>query len=194
MLPELWDYLFSPQLSHLKAWYDEQAASLADTPSRPRKLKLLEQVYNEILDFGTNQFAVYYNDWLTEGVQAPPIPIIHFPSVFVCGGQQGSSLGHSSELSSSMCPSSPEPVISKTLYDAVIGRSNKPGIDKAEEWGEADGFNNCMRSSGGSAVVKGTLAYFSETVKNMNFSVEEDLAKSVLDDALFPVSFCFFVF
>ncbi|XP_040991013.1 putative E3 ubiquitin-protein ligase LIN [Juglans microcarpa x Juglans regia] len=169
LLPELWDYLFSPHLSHLKAWYNQQAASLADTPSRSRKLKFLEEVYNEILDSGTNQFAVYYNDWLTEGVQAPPIPIIHFP-----------------ELSSSMGSSSPQPAISKKLYDAVIGRSNEPGIDKAEEWGEADGFNDCMRSSGGSAVVKGTLAYSSETVKYMNFAVEEDSIKSVMDDALFP--------
>lgn len=176
----------------MKAWFNQQANSLADTPSRARKLKLLEEVYDEILDSGTNQFAVSYNDWLTEGIQAPPIPIIHLPSIFVCGGQQGSSLGHSSELSSSIGPFSPQPMISKKLYDAVIGCSNKAGIDTAEVWGDADGFNDCMRSSCGSDVFKGTLAYSSEMVKHMKHAVEEDLTKSELNDAFFPVSFSFF--
>ncbi|KAK9273543.1 hypothetical protein L1049_018353 [Liquidambar formosana] len=104
LLPELWDHLFLPHLSHLKAWYNQESESLTDTPSRPRKLKLLEKVYNEILDSGTYQFAVYYKDWLTEGVEAPSIPSIRIPSVSVQKFEQGGLHSHSSEVASPVGP------------------------------------------------------------------------------------------
>ncbi|GKV12589.1 hypothetical protein SLEP1_g23714 [Rubroshorea leprosula] len=52
LLPELWEDMFSPHLSHLKDWYNQEAESLVESPTRAKKLKLLDKVYNEILDSG----------------------------------------------------------------------------------------------------------------------------------------------
>lgn len=190
LLPDLWDSLFFPHLSHLKEWYNQEADSLADTPSRQRKLKLLEKVYSDILDSGTYQFAAYYKDWLTEGVEAPSLPSIQIPSVSVWESQQGSSLGDSSEseLSNSSGPFSSQPMVSKKLYDALFGCSSKPGVDEAEDDGETGNSNNCMRSFGGSAVVNQTLTGASESVECTDQDIDEDSTESVLDDAFLPVS------
>ncbi|KAG2671351.1 hypothetical protein I3760_14G131000 [Carya illinoinensis] len=169
LLPELWDCLFSPHLLHLKEWYIQQVDSLADEQSKPRKMKLILNVYNEILDSGTYQFAIYYKNWLTLGVETPPIP--------------GSLLGQASEPSSSNGPFSPQPMMSKKLYDVVFSHSSKPGVDKAEDSREAENIHDCMISSGGSSVIKETLTYFFETVKYMNWGDEKDLTKIELDDA-----------
>ncbi|KAM4084493.1 hypothetical protein ACB094_08G136400 [Castanea mollissima] len=183
LLPELWDYLFLPHLSHLKDWYNKEADSLADALRRTRKLKLLEKVYNEILDSGTYQFAVYYKDWLTEGVEAPSVPSIDIPSASLWGARQGSSFSHSSELSSSRGPFSPQPMVSKRLYDAVFSSSTKAGVNEAEDSGEAENIDDCTRSIGDSDLVKETLTYSSEAVKYSDHDLEEDSYKSVLDDA-----------
>ncbi|OMP03435.1 hypothetical protein COLO4_10424 [Corchorus olitorius] len=162
LLPELWDYLFFPHLSHLKAWYNQEADSLSDAPRRERKLELLEKVYNEIMDSGTYQLAVYYKDWLTEGVEAPPFPSIHIPSVSVRDIREEDSFAHSPELSSSAGRFTPQPMVSKKLYDAVFGRASKPGLQEAE-----DNCDSSMRSSDGSSVhVKQTLTFSSEAVKH----------------------------
>ncbi|PIA53158.1 hypothetical protein AQUCO_00900038v1 [Aquilegia coerulea] len=140
LLPELWDYLFLPNLSDLKLWYDQEVSSIPDTSSRPRKLKLLEKVYNEILDSGTYQFAVYYKDWLTEGVEAPAVPSVHIPSVSVQGFRQ------SPELASPIA----HPMISKKLYDSVFGNSNELGdVDEVDGGEVEDNFDNCESSFGG---------------------------------------------
>ncbi|OMO69099.1 hypothetical protein CCACVL1_19655 [Corchorus capsularis] len=162
LLPELWDYLFFPHLSHLKAWYNQEADSLSDAPRRERKLELLEKVYNEIMDSGTYQLAVYYKDWLTEGVEAPPFPSIHIPSVSVRDIREEDSLAHSPELPSSSSRFTPQPMVSKKLYDAVFGRASKPGLQEAE-----DNYDSSIRSSDGSSVhVKQTLTFSSEAVKH----------------------------
>lgn len=188
LLPELWDYLFLPHLSHLKDWYNKEADSLADTLKRTRKLKLLEKVYNEILDSGTYQFAVYYKDWLTEGFEAPSVPSIDIPSTSLWGARQGSSFSHSSELSSSSGPFSPQPMVSKRLYDAVFSSSTKAGVNEAEDSGEAENVDDCTRSIGDSDLVKETLTYSSKAVKYSDHDLEEDSYKSVLDDAFLSVS------
>lgn len=188
LLPELWDYLFLPHLSHLKDWYNKEADSLADTLIRTRKLKLLEKVYNEILDSGTYQFAVYYKDWLTEGFEAPSVPSIDIPSTSLWGARQGSSCSHSAELSSSSGPFSPQPMVSKRLYDAVFSSSTKAGVNEAEDSGEAENVDDCTRSIGDSDLVKETLTYSSEAVKYSDHDLEEDSYKSVLDDAFLSVS------
>lgn len=188
LLPELWDYLFLPHLSHLKDWYNKEADSLADTLIRTRKLKLLEKVYNEILDSGTYQFAVYYKDWLTEGFEAPSVPSIDIPSTSLWGAWQGSSFSHSAELSSSSGPFSPQPMVSKRLYDAVFSSSTKAGVNEAEDSGEAENVDDCTRSIGDSDLVKETLTYSSEAVKYSDHDLEEDSYKSVLDDAFLSVS------
>ncbi|KAF9597997.1 hypothetical protein IFM89_023512 [Coptis chinensis] len=152
LLPELWDVLFLPNLSHLKVWYDQEASSIQDTSSKSRKLKLLEKVYNEILDSGTYQFAVYYKDWLTEGVETPSIPSIHVPSMSVLGFPKGSSHGHSPELASPVGSVSSQPLISKKLYDTVFGLSQKlEGVDEVEGGDEGEDFDNCASSFDGTA-------------------------------------------
>ncbi|KAK3205038.1 hypothetical protein Dsin_019084 [Dipteronia sinensis] len=183
LLPELWDYLFSPHLSHLKVWYNQEADSLTDEPNRLGKLKLLEKAYSEIVDSGTYQFAVYYKDWLTEGVEAPSIPSIQIPPVSVRILQKKGSHGHSSELASPASPFSPKPMVSKKLYDAVFRRLSKPRADDAEDDGETENYENYTRSSDGSVVeVKHALTYISEIVKCTSQDIEEGSAKSAQDD------------
>ncbi|CAL5425668.1 unnamed protein product [Camellia sinensis] len=191
LLPELWDYLFLPHLSHLKAWYIQEADSLADTPIKSRKLKLLEKVYNEIMDSGTYQFAFYYKDWLTEGVEAPSIPSIHIPSISVQGIQkeylrshsvqevhQERWFGQSLDVGSPTGPFSPQPMVSKRLYEAVFGHSNKPGANEVvEHFKGSENFDTTSISSDGSAIEdKQALTCSSGKVKHMDQDIERDNA------------------
>ncbi|XP_010265971.1 PREDICTED: putative E3 ubiquitin-protein ligase LIN-1 isoform X2 [Nelumbo nucifera] len=148
LLPELWDYLFLPHLTHLRVWYNQEADSIPDTSSRQKKLKLLEKAYNEVLNTGTHQFAVYYKDWLTEGVEGPALPSIQFPSVSVKLVVDGDSDGNSPELGPGQVdPALPKMMISKKLHTAVFGQSNKlDGLDEVEDGeGEAE-FDICARN------------------------------------------------
>ncbi|GMI97475.1 hypothetical protein HRI_003416800 [Hibiscus trionum] len=184
-LPELWDDLFYPHLSHLEAWYNQEASSLSDAPGRERKLKLLEKVYNETLDSSTYQLASYYKDWLTEGIEAPSFPSIYVPSVSVGNIQQEDSLGHSPDLASPTGPFSPQPMVSKKLYDAVFGRSSKPGLEETGD-NESHYYDTCGRSSDSSTVyVKQTLTCSSETVNYRYQNNGEASSKSPQDDASF---------
>lgn len=191
LLPELWEHLFSPHLSHLKAWYNQKEAEiLVDTPSKTRRLKLLQKVYNEHLDSGTHIFAVYYKDWLTEGAESPTIPSIGIPSLSVSSttSRRGSSLGHSSESASSSEPFSPQPMVSKKLYDSVFGSSNKSGVCEVEDEDskDEDSLESCVRGSYGSTIVKQTLIYESETIKFTDQNTE-DFTPSVPVGAFHPV-------
>lgn len=175
LLPELWDDIFLPHLSHLKAWYNQEADSLADAPSKGRKLKLLEKVYNEIVDSGTYQFAAYYKDWLTEGVEAPSIPSIHIPSVSVQGVKQGGLHSHSPESGSPLVPFSPQPMVSKLLYDSVFDGSVKSGADQVEDFEEAENYDISRRSSDGSANEedKETLTYSSDVADLKDLDIQK---------------------
>ncbi|XP_061367649.1 putative E3 ubiquitin-protein ligase LIN-1 isoform X2 [Gastrolobium bilobum] len=185
LLPELWEHLFSPQLSHLKAWCNKEAEILVDAASKTGKLKLLQKVYDEHLDSGTHTFAVYYKDWLAEGVESPSIPSIGIPSISVTGSQQVSSHGHSSESASSPEPFSPQPLVSKKLYDSVFGNSSKPGVYEVKDNEDEDKLENCVRGSYGSTIVEQTIVYESETVKFTDQDVE-DFTQSVLVGAFHP--------
>ncbi|CAL1373173.1 unnamed protein product [Linum trigynum] len=102
LLHDLWDYLLFPHLSHLKLWYNHEAESLPSTPSKIRKVKLLDKVYNETMDSGTYQFSVYYKDWLTEGIEAPSVPSVRIPSFSSQSlSSQGGSNDHSPRISES---------------------------------------------------------------------------------------------
>lgn len=187
LLPELWDYLFLPQLSHLKVWYNQEADSLADAPSRQRKLELLEKVYNEILDSGTHQFASYYKDWLTEGVEAPSVPSIPVPSVSVGQVDPGISCSHSQELATPLIPFSTHPMVSKKLYNTVFGYSIEPQVGEVEEGGEAE--YNYVRFSGDSAIDdKQAVTHSPEAVKHNNQHAEEHLMETPYHEASHPVS------
>ncbi|MED6124883.1 hypothetical protein PIB30_063139 [Stylosanthes scabra] len=159
LLPELWEQLFAPQLTHFRTWYNKEAEILANTPNRTRKMKLLQEVYNEHLDSGTRIFAVYYKDWLTEGVESPAIPSISVPSI---------SFGHSSESATSTEPFSPQPMVSKKLYDSVFSSSSKTKVYDAE-----DKIPVFVPGSYSSTIVKQTLTYESETTKFTDQDIED---------------------
>ncbi|KAF4359178.1 hypothetical protein F8388_005287 [Cannabis sativa] len=161
LLPELWDYLFSPHLSHLKIWYNQEANSLLDTQEKPRKLKLLDKMYNELVDSGTYQFAIYYKDWLTEGVETTPVPSILAP-VLVSESRKGNSSEMSSSPNSN--PFSPQPMVSKTLYNAMFRRASKAVSEDLE-----------IENSDDSPVVKHTLT----EVKFYGDVVEEKSSSSL---------------
>ncbi|KAL9297555.1 hypothetical protein ACSQ67_023451 [Phaseolus vulgaris] len=185
LLPELWEHLFSPQFSHLKAWYEKEEEVLVDTPNKTRRLKLLQEVYNEHLDSGTHIFAVYYKDWLTEGVESPTIPSIGIPSVSVTGSQEGSSLGHSFESASSIDPFSPQPMVSKKLYDSMFGSFGRPGVYQVKDVKDDGNQDNCVKGSHGSTFVKQTLTYESETVKFTDQDIE-GFSQGVAIDTIKP--------
>ncbi|XP_047327853.1 uncharacterized protein LOC124931438 isoform X2 [Impatiens glandulifera] len=129
LLAEVWDHLFYPHLSHLKIWYEEEANSLADSPNKMKKLKLVEKVYNEKLDSGTQQFASYYKDWLTEGTLVPAIPSIPIPSTIsvhrVLETVEDGFEYHSAQRIQ-FGGFDKHPMVSKRLYDSVFSHSHKP--------------------------------------------------------------------
>ncbi|XP_015083192.1 putative E3 ubiquitin-protein ligase LIN-2 [Solanum pennellii] len=128
LLPDLWNRVFLPHLSHLKVWHDSEANFLRDLRNKSRKLNLLDKLYTENLDKGTYLFAVYYKDWLTEGAEIPLVPSIQIPSKSV--SRQGSF----SNLNSSVGGFSPQPVVSKKLYDEVFRRSHILGAESEESY------------------------------------------------------------
>ncbi|KAJ9540507.1 hypothetical protein OSB04_027013 [Centaurea solstitialis] len=163
LVPELWENVFHPHLSHLEVWYNQEVHDLADDPHNTRKLKQLKKVYYEILDSGTYQFALYYKDWLTDGVEAPSIPSINVPSVSVQGNQHEGVSGHSSEFGS---PSfSSQPMVSKKLYDSVFGRMHKPTTAEAEDYQYSQRSDDDKYSFDGSVV---------EDKRTLTYSLEED--------------------
>ncbi|CAN0891117.1 Putative E3 ubiquitin-protein ligase LIN [Linum grandiflorum] len=183
LLPDLWEYLLFPHLSHLKLWYNQEAEALPDTPSKIRKIKLLDKVYNETLDSGTYQFAAYYKDWLTEGLEPPSLPSIHIPSLSSRSPSQGSSNDHPSGLSSPSGPYSPRPAASKKLYDAVFGRSSKLGVRGNGENDDAGNSHNSAKSSDDSGVqVKETLTFSSETGNHLDERVRNGKDGASLHD------------
>ncbi|KAL3828143.1 hypothetical protein ACJIZ3_016945 [Penstemon smallii] len=120
LLPDLWERLFLYHFSHVKLWYDKEARLLSDSPNLANQ-KLLEKAYNEVLDWGTCQLALYYKDWLAEGVEAPSVPLIKIPSFSVRLMSKGGLHGHTSSPASHF---SPQPMVSKKLYDEVFRHSH----------------------------------------------------------------------
>ncbi|KAK3143888.1 hypothetical protein QOZ80_4AG0306240 [Eleusine coracana subsp. coracana] len=82
LLPELWDRLFRPGVSHLRAWRDREASSLASAGAKEdddgrKRMKEVEKVFTEFLDEGTRVLARYYRDWLlgrTDAMALPDVP------------------------------------------------------------------------------------------------------------------------
>ncbi|XP_020269622.1 putative E3 ubiquitin-protein ligase LIN-1 isoform X2 [Asparagus officinalis] len=46
-------------------------------------MKSLDRAYNDQMDVGTSQFALYYKDWIKLGAQSPAVPSVTLPSVAV---------------------------------------------------------------------------------------------------------------
>jgi hypothetical protein len=82
LLPDLWEHFLLPHLLHLKVWYHEELEFLSGSQhvEMERKVKTLSKVYNDQMDMGTIQFALYYKEWLKVGAKAPSVPAIPLPS------------------------------------------------------------------------------------------------------------------
>ncbi|GJR41921.1 putative E3 ubiquitin-protein ligase LIN isoform X1 [Tanacetum coccineum] len=173
LVPELWENVFYPHLSHLEIWYNQEAQSLADDPHNTRKLKQLKKVYYDILDSGTYQFALYYKDWLTDGAEAPSIPSIHVPSVSVKGIQHEGVNGRDSEYGS---PSfSSQPMVSKKLYESVFGQMHKPATAAVEDYPYSQRSDDEVYSYDGSVVEdKRTLTYPLDEDEYKDLDVQRD--------------------
>ncbi|KAK9267132.1 hypothetical protein L1049_009551 [Liquidambar formosana] len=115
LLPDLWEHFFLPHLLHLKIWYSKELEFLSnlDGGEKEKKVKALSKVYNDQMDMGTAQFALYYKGWLKVGVKAPPVPSVPLPS----RPSYPLSRRRSSDSVSSHC--SPQ----RNLYRTVFGPS-----------------------------------------------------------------------
>ncbi|XP_071701842.1 putative E3 ubiquitin-protein ligase LIN-2 [Rutidosis leptorrhynchoides] len=77
LLPDLWDHFFLPHLLHLKIWFDKQ---VSDDYSKDQE-EYVTKAYEDHMDMGTIQFALYYKEWLKTGGQPPDnLPSVPLPS------------------------------------------------------------------------------------------------------------------
>lgn len=91
-----------PHLLHFKVWYNQELEFLSnlECEHNERKIKALSKVYNEHMDRGTVQFALYYIQWLKDGTKAPPLPVVPSPSKSIHGASRRSSDSYFSQSSS----------------------------------------------------------------------------------------------
>ncbi|KAK4419495.1 putative E3 ubiquitin-protein ligase LIN [Sesamum alatum] len=169
LLPELWENVFLPHLLHLKLWYNKESQSLSDSPVL-MNLRRLEKVYNESLDSGTYLFAMYYKDWITEGGEAPSVPLIKIPAFSLQLMPTGGLHGHASSPASHV---SSQPMVSKKLYDEVFRHSHKSGVEL--EVYEDDNFDVSARSSSSPAPEdKQLILYSDDSVSATDRNFEPD--------------------
>ncbi|XP_058072004.1 putative E3 ubiquitin-protein ligase LIN [Magnolia sinica] len=121
LIPDLWEHFFLPHLLHLKVWYNKEVEFISNSNSgdKDRVMKLLSKAYNDRMDMGTAQFALYYKEWLKVGVKAPSVPSVDLPSrsCYDFSRKQSVSMG------------SRPPSINKSLYKTVFG----PSFERAME-------------------------------------------------------------
>ncbi|CAM0946636.1 unnamed protein product [Alopecurus aequalis] len=120
LLPDLWAHVFLPHLLHLEVWLADESELVAgccdedDADGRSsRRMKTLQRLYDDQMDSGTAQFAMYYKEWLKCGGDVPPdAPSVPLPSI---PGDFNNWEKHSLSLRTSS--------ISRNLYNAVFGTS-----------------------------------------------------------------------
>ncbi|KAA0043296.1 putative E3 ubiquitin-protein ligase LIN-2 [Cucumis melo var. makuwa] len=102
LLPDLWEHFFLPHLLHLKVWYNQELEFVSnfECEHKDRKTKALNKVYNDHMDRGTVQFALYYIQWLKDGARAPPVPVVRSPSKSIHKASRRSSDSYFSQPSS----------------------------------------------------------------------------------------------
>lgn len=135
LLPELWERFFSPHLLHLKVWYMKEVeyTSSSQYVEKERRLKVLAKAYNDRMDVGTKQFALYYKEWLKIGVvKAPPVPTVSLPSI--------ASMGITERRSSE---SFTEHSLHKNLYQTVFGPNYERRTRSMDlDYGDDEGLPN----------------------------------------------------
>ncbi|KAJ4827018.1 hypothetical protein Tsubulata_025858 [Turnera subulata] len=113
LLPDLWEHFFLPHLLHLKIWYHKELQVLSESQfvDKEKEMKALNKVYNNQMDIGSIQFALYYKDWLKVGGKAPSLPAVPLPPrPKYALSRRISSDSYASQSS-----------INKNLYQAVFG-------------------------------------------------------------------------
>ncbi|KAJ6417893.1 hypothetical protein OIU84_001304 [Salix udensis] len=110
----LWEHFLLPHLLHLKVWYHDELEVLSDSHhfKKEIRMKALSKAYNEQMDKGTIQFALYYKEWIKVGDKAPSVPAVPFPS----GPSYAPSMRRSSGSFNSRSST-----VNKNLYRAVFG-------------------------------------------------------------------------
>ncbi|PIN22714.1 hypothetical protein CDL12_04568 [Handroanthus impetiginosus] len=114
LLPELWEHFFLPHLLHLKIWYNKELDFLASSgySDKEKKIKALNEQYNDRMDSGTSRFALYYKEWLKVGSRVPSIPSVPLPSKASYARTRRKSLESSTSNGA---------ISNKSLYQAVFG-------------------------------------------------------------------------
>ncbi|KAF9589810.1 hypothetical protein IFM89_028745 [Coptis chinensis] len=128
LLPEIWERFFLPHLLHIKVWYVQEVEITSNSRyvDNERRLNVISKAYNDQMDLGTRQFALYYKEWLKIGVvKAPPVPSVSLPSV----SSKGFSLRRSSGSFRMQSP------INKNLQ-SIESSSQSYKNPKAELWPE----------------------------------------------------------
>ncbi|KAJ6714100.1 hypothetical protein OIU85_025693 [Salix viminalis] len=84
-------------------------------------------------------------------------------------------------------PFSPQPTVSKKLYDAVFGRSSKPRVHEAEGNGKAEKLNNGAHSSGSSPIeIKHTVTISFNMATFPGQDIENHSLENVPDNTSIP--------
>ncbi|KAJ6671910.1 hypothetical protein OIU85_013271 [Salix viminalis] len=114
LLPDLWEHFLLPHLLHLKVWYHEKLEAISDSHhfEKEIRMKALSKAYNDQMDMGTIQFALYYKEWIKVGDKAPSVPAVPFPS----GPSYAPSMRRSSDSFNSRSST-----VNTNLYRAVFG-------------------------------------------------------------------------
>ncbi|KAJ6764599.1 hypothetical protein OIU74_023483 [Salix koriyanagi] len=143
LLPDLWEHFLLPHLLHLKVWYHEELEALSDFHhfKKEIRMKALSKAYNEQMDMGTIQFALYYKEWIKVGDKAPSVPAVPFPS----GPSYAPSMRRSSDSFNSRSST-----VNTNLYRAVFGPTKEfDSLNRAsmDTWNREEDNNNKTRSS-----------------------------------------------
>lgn len=120
LLPDLWEHFFLPHLLHLKVWYHKELELLSnlDYGEKDKRTKALRKVYNDRMDMGTTQFALYYKNWLKIGAKSPAVPSVPLPSRSYGSSRRRSSDSYTSHSS-----------LNKNLFRTVFGPTERRSMD-----------------------------------------------------------------
>ncbi|KAL6651270.1 hypothetical protein ACP70R_010195 [Stipagrostis hirtigluma subsp. patula] len=130
LLPALWDRLFRPGLSHLRAWRDRESAAAAAASSDERA-KEVERMFVDVLDEGTRTLASYYRDWLLGRTDAMVLPDVPAPPSTVHATALRSSPSTSYDIGSDVVFSSGSGSPAKYVCEDTMRRSEE--IEEEEE-------------------------------------------------------------
>ncbi|KAK1615254.1 hypothetical protein QYE76_020771 [Lolium multiflorum] len=132
LLPDLWAHVFLPHLLHLEVWLADESELVGcdddDDGRGSSRRRTLQRLYDDQMDSGTAQFAMYYKEWLKCGADTPPdapsVPLPSLPGEFDNGEKHSLSMRTSS--------------INRNLYNAVFGTAfEQENVKDAKLPGEA---------------------------------------------------------